>query len=141
MEEIPAEYELQQEKPPEIKTASVATVLIGIGVLVAIAAAIIALVLAAQGKNVISQQSAQIRALDASNTRMAGEITALSNRQTQMSAKLSASDPSSDKDLITCQDWHSLTKTTGGSVSVTAVPSTATVSLSQNRVSMPGHCR
>ena len=55
-----------------------------------------------------------------------------------LSARLAASDPSADTNLITCADLArmGLTTTTGGSVS--SVP--GSVSLNTTRVPIPAHC-
>lgn len=139
MGEIPAEYELRPEEPSPVKPASMTTILIAIGVLVALAAGIIALLLAAHGDSTASQQTTQIRNLDKANVRLAGEIASQGNQLSAMTAKLAASDPSSDSSLITCHDLRGmgLRATTGGSVS--AVP--GAVSLNQPAVPLPAHCR
>jgi hypothetical protein len=92
---------------------------------------------------VASGLAVQIRGLDQSNTRMAGEISQLSGHQAtmsasqaRMSARMSSADPASS--LITCKDLRAMDLTTVSGGSVSSVP--GTVNLSYGAVQLPKHC-
>jgi hypothetical protein len=143
-EDIPASYEIVpgegragQLSPRHLSiTLGTGLALTAIIAAAALVTAAISITLLLHARNASSFQTAQIHALDQSNTRLAQEVAGLSNRQSQMSAQVAAA--SSDPDLITCQDLKNmrLVNTTGASVS--SVP--GTVSLNQSPVPPPPHC-
>jgi hypothetical protein len=142
MGDIESTYEIREpeDKPPPRPKASAAGVaLTAVGIAAALCLALAALAIAAHAGKVSTSQAAQIRALDQSNTRLAGELAADSSQLAGMSARLAAADPASDSALITCADLRrmNLLATTGGSVSAVPGP----VSLSQSAVALPAHCR
>jgi hypothetical protein len=118
------------------------TVLVAAGIIAATALAALALVFSIVGlshaNNVGNLQATQIHQLDQANTRLAGELSAVSTQLSQMAARLAAADPASDSNLITCRDLQSmgLIATNGASI-VTG----GGISLNQNAVSLPGHCK
>lgn len=140
-----ASYTVQPQRTPKERAsgAMVLAVIASCVAGVAIIGAVIAIVLYFGARSTSSFQTTQIHGLDQSYSRLAGEYAALSNRQAQTSAQVAASDPAFDSSLITCSDLRhmGLVTTTGGSVSVSSVPGTASVSLSQNRVRLPSHCK
>jgi hypothetical protein len=138
-----ATYEVHyDDKMPKTKVDLLEVGLVIAGILIALGVGILGQL---HENNVSSAQSAQIHALDSSNTRLARELATDNNQLSQMSAKLAAmgakvtaTDPASDSSLITCGDLRrmDLTATTGGSVS--SVP--GNVNLSQAPVPLPAHC-
>jgi hypothetical protein len=141
-DEIPASYALH----PQNKTDSKARHLplgtgLAITAVIAVAAlwaAAISLVMLLHARNISSAQATQIRALNQANTHLAGEVAALSTRQTQTSAQVAAADPAADSSLITCTDLKHMRLMTATGGSVSSVP--GTVSLTQSPVSLPQHC-
>lgn len=148
-EEMPAEYELHPEQDTGMRPVRVATRAVTLAILAitvataAVAVSVVCIIMTLHATKASNSQAMQIRMLDQSNTRLAGEVSALSNRQTQTSARLAATQSAaSDPSLITCSDLRhmDLIATSGGSGNVSSVPGTVIIDLSQSRVPLPGHC-
>jgi hypothetical protein len=145
-EDIPASYEIVpgegcagQLSPRHLSiTLGTGLALTAIIAAAALVTAAISITLLLHARNASSSQTAQIHALDQSNTRLALEVAGLSNHQSQMSAQVAAADPSSDSNLITCTDLRHMGLMATDGASVSSVP--GTVSLSQSPVSLPAHC-
>jgi hypothetical protein len=140
MGEIPAEYELNEPEPKPRQPVNVPQLVLTIaGFTGTLCVALFALAGVFHANGTSAFQAKKIQNLDTSNTRLAAENAALSMQLSQLSARLSAADPSSDASLVTCSDLRQmrLTVITGGSVS--SVP--GSVSLSQSAVALPAHCK
>jgi uncharacterized protein HemX len=142
MGNMEASYEVVPPEPPKHKISIREMALIIAGIVAALAVGVSSII---HGNTVSASQANEIHALDQSNTRLAGQVADLSNqlatvdnRLAEMSAKVTAADPSSDSSLITCADIRhmDLTVTTGGSVVAGGV-----VDLSQSSIPLPAHCR
>lgn len=125
------------DKPPKPGTSAVQLALTLFGIILALTVAVLALLHSSSADSTVALQATRIQNLESANTRMAGQLAALSNRQTQMSAQVSAADPANDSTLITCADLRHmhLTATTGGSIEAGGV-----IGLGENPVPLPGHC-
>ena len=141
-QEIPASYRLhptQEVKHMKItRTMRVTAGIIAATALAALAALSLSIVGLLHANNVSNLQATQIHQLNQASTRLAGELSAESTQLSQMAARLAAADPASDSNLITCRDLQSmgLIATNGASI-VTG----GGISLNQNAVSLPGHCK
>jgi hypothetical protein len=113
-------------------------------VTMAVAALIIA-VLAGAGlmhdSKLIASQAAELRLLDSSNTRLAQQQSADTAQLAQVSTRVTAADPASDSNLITCADLRSIKLTVVNGATVYAVPGNVDLTTGSETFPVPKHCR
>lgn len=141
MNDIQATYEVHEpdDGKPTSKAGAAQLALTMAGIIAALAISALAFVHSSN-----TGEAAQIRALAASNTRLAGElatqnteIARLRSQLAGMSARVTAASPANDTSLITCGDLRSmrLYETTGASIQAGG-----SIGLSQDPVPLPAHC-
>jgi hypothetical protein len=144
MPDIQATYEVSEpgENKPTPKIGTVQLALTMAGIIAALTVSVLALL---HVSTVSTPQAAQIRSLQSSSTRLAGQVAAeraeiagLRSELAGLGARLTSADPASDPSLITCGDLRrmDLRQTTGGSVPAVPGP----VDLDQAAVALPAHC-
>ena len=135
-QEIPATYELRPKEPGDVNGMNIVKAsLVIAGIVAALAIGIVGIL---HANNVSRTQTTQIRQLESSNTRLAGELSAASNQLSQMSAKLAAADPASDSNLITCRDLHNMSLM---GINGASIVTGGGISLNQSAVPLPAHCK